>query len=137
MKYRISNDRYSNEPTECTFEELQSMTVEAFGDCGLHETTYRPRVSNPAGGGGTVWGPVTYDVVMDSDGDVVGYSVESLRREEFLHTRHELGLSQSQIAPILGRSLAWIQSMEQGRIECPPYAVYAMRYLSEHPEALG
>lgn len=58
-------------------------------------------------------------------------------RTEFVSRRNTLGLSQSQIAPILGRSLAWIQSMEQGRIECPPYAVYALRYLSEHPEALG
>lgn len=55
-------------------------------------------------------------------------------RAEFVVLRHGLGFSQSQIAPILGRSLAWIQSMEQGRIPCPPYAVYALRYLSEHPE---
>lgn len=112
------------------------MTSETFGDCGLQETTYRPRISTPDTLTGTSWGPITYDVVMDADGDVVAYSIASLRQEEFLHLRTELGLTQARLAEVLDRSAAWVQGIEQGRNECPMYAVYALRYLSEHPDSL-
>jgi hypothetical protein len=57
-------------------------------------------------------------------------------RTEFVALRRELGLSQPAAGEALGRSAGWIRGMEQGAIFCPPYAVYAMRYLSEHPETL-
>jgi DNA-binding transcriptional regulator YiaG len=64
-------------------------------------------------------------------------------RTEFVALRRELGLSQPAAGEALGRSAAWIRKMERGATLCPPYAVYAMRYLcamrylSEHPNAIA
>lgn len=58
------------------------------------------------------------------------------RRAELVALRHAAGLSQSAAGRALDRSAAWVRSVEQGRLPTPLYAVYAMRYLVEHPEAL-
>lgn len=58
------------------------------------------------------------------------------RRSEFVGRRRDLGMSQADLGRILDRSAAWVQGIEQGRNECPMYAVFALRYLAEHPEHL-
>jgi hypothetical protein len=55
-------------------------------------------------------------------------------RTEFVALRHELGLSQPAAGEALGRSAAWVRKLEQGGLVCPPYAVYAMRYLADAKE---
>lgn len=54
--------------------------------------------------------------------------VESAR-EEFVRLRHEIGMTQQEVAAALDRSLSWVRRVEQGKLPCPAYAVLALRYL--------
>lgn len=53
-------------------------------------------------------------------------------RNQFIAIRKALGLSQRTLAVVLGRSIAWVQGIEQGKYACPRYADLAMRRLDEH-----
>ena len=81
-----------------------------------------------------------------------GASIEAITREQydelvarygagpdlrrlFVHLRHELGMTQTQAGEALDRSASWVRAIEQGQIECPRYAVLAMRCLLDHMDA--
>lgn len=51
---------------------------------------------------------------------------------EFVRLRKAAGHTQQSLAEASGWSLGWIRDVEQGRTDCPTYAVWAMRYLAEH-----
>lgn len=58
---------------------------------------------------------------------------EPSRADEFRALRKQLGLTQRQIALLLDRSHGWVRRVEYEEIDCPRYALYALRYLAEHP----
>ena len=55
-----------------------------------------------------------------------------MERADFIAIRKALGLSQRELGTVLGRSVGWIQGVEQGKYPCPNYAALAMRRLDEH-----
>ena len=50
-------------------------------------------------------------------------------RQEFIAIRKELELRQEDVAASLERSLGWVRRIEQGQIDCPRYAILALRRL--------
>jgi len=48
--------------------------------------------------------------------------------------RKRLGLTQAQLAALLGVRRATVVDREAGRVPIRPETVFALRYLAEHPE---
>lgn len=58
---------------------------------------------------------------------------EHFTAADFARLRKDTGLTQRVLADRLDRSVGWVRDLEQGREPVPAYAIYAMRYLADHP----